>query len=166
MMFHLLADVSHQGYEDEQNASEIWFSAMQAGDFDAAGRGFTQLWGGGQPWERIPEAQRAYLRSCMPMVQAAGPEVMGHPDGQITLDALARLSMPVLLLSGTTTRHTATAICEVVTAHTDFTWKSVEGAGHMLPISHPSETATLIASHIGDAEESAQKKRPMQHGAP
>lgn len=148
MMFHLLKDVGHPAYEDEVTASARWADAMALGDFDAAGDAFTALWGTGQRWQYIPERQRSYLRACMPTVLAAGPEVMGHPDGQITLPDLKSLKMPLLLLAGEKTRHTGMAICQVLSKHTTAKLKILQNAGHMLPLTHPTETAEVISNFI------------------
>ncbi|MEM6771502.1 MAG: alpha/beta hydrolase, partial [Bacteroidota bacterium] len=66
MMFHFLEDAGHPAFADEQASSAIWAEALRAGDADAAGRAFTALWGNGQPWEAVPERQRAMMAAAMP----------------------------------------------------------------------------------------------------
>ena len=148
MMFHLLEDVGHPAFADEIASSAEWGNALRARDADTAGRAFTGLWGNGQPWESIPERQRGMMAAAMPIVLEAAPEVMGHPPGQITLADIAGLPCPVTLIAGAKTRHTATAICEVIAANSHASFHQVPSAGHMVPLTHPRETAALIAPSL------------------
>ncbi|MEL6584646.1 MAG: alpha/beta hydrolase [Pseudomonadota bacterium] len=159
MMFHLLDDVSDPLFAEEDAASAVWAEFARENDMDGAGRSFTALWGNGQPWDEIPERLRAYMRGCMPTVLASGPQVMGHPEGQITLEDLAALPMPSLLLSGSATRAGAIAICDTIEERCDIRHIVIEGAGHMAPITHPAEVAAPVAELIAEAQPALMASR-------
>ncbi|MEL6680497.1 MAG: alpha/beta hydrolase [Pseudomonadota bacterium] len=145
MMFHLLDDADDPLFAEEEAASLPWVAAVQSGDLDGAAAAFTALWGDGTPWAQVPERQRAYLRDRLGFVGGAGPDVMGHPPGQITLEDIAGLSVPLTLLSGAETRAGATAICHLISRGTGAQHHVIPGAGHMLPITHPEPVAVYLA---------------------
>lgn len=144
MMFHLLEDAGDPLYAEEMVASTSWAQPLEVGDLDAAGDVFTRLWGDGSPWDAVPERQRAYARERMPLVLAAGPDVMGHPPGQITLAEIAALPCPITLVSGAETRPAARAICELIARATGGAHHTIAGAGHMAPITHPEDVASVL----------------------
>lgn len=145
MMFHLLADAGDPLYAVEEAASHVWAKYLEAGDTDGAGREFSKLWGNGAKWEDTPPRQRQYAADRMPLILEAGPEVMGHPPGQMTLDQIAMLPMPVTLFAGEHTRDGATAICRQIAGATGAAFHQIKGAGHMVPITHPGEVARHLA---------------------
>lgn len=59
-------------------------------------------------------------------------------DGLLTLDALARVTVPVHVVEGSRTSAIDRAICDVVRRHIPHTQHTlIEGAGHMMPLTHP-----------------------------
>ncbi|MBB5514099.1 pimeloyl-ACP methyl ester carboxylesterase [Rubricella aquisinus] len=144
MMFHLLADAGDPLYAEEEAAAGVWATCLEAGDTDGAGRAFSALWGNGARWEDTPERQRRYAADRMHLIREAGPEVMGHPSGQITLSDIAGLPLPITLFAGAETRAGAIAICDLIAGATGAAFHRIPGAGHMVPITHPGAVAQLL----------------------
>ncbi len=70
-------------------------------------------------------------------------------DGRLlTLDALARMAVPVHVVEGSQTSTVDHAICNVIRRQVPYAQHTViEGVGHMLPLTHPGPlTRALLAA--------------------
>jgi pimeloyl-ACP methyl ester carboxylesterase len=69
-------------------------------------------------------------------------------DAPVTSEILATVRVPVHVVEGSETSDVDHAICDVVLRHVPQVERSViEGAGHMMPLTHPAElTRTLVAA--------------------
>jgi lipase len=78
-------------------------------------------------------------------------------DAPLTGEALTTVTVPVHVVEGSATSAVDHAICEVVLRHVPQVEHSViEGAGHMMPLTHPAElTRTLVAAVAGASRSSA-----------
>ncbi|QPH55803.1 alpha/beta fold hydrolase [Pontivivens ytuae] len=148
MMFHLLETASDPLYAVEVAASQTYAGALEGGDNAEAARLFTALWGNGAKWEDTPERQRRYAERLMPFITASAEDVMRHPPHQITLDDIAGLPMPVTLIAGAATRPSAIAICRLIGERIGVEPYLVDGAGHMVPITHAAEVAEILKGFL------------------
>jgi pimeloyl-ACP methyl ester carboxylesterase len=121
---------------------------VEAGDAEAAARLFLSLWGGGLPFDAMPEAQRRSMIERIWVVPASTPAL--HADSARLLPRLDRIDCPVLLLEG---ERSPPVIAEIQTALgaglLGHARRVVAGAGHMLPITHPVDVADAIADFAG-----------------
>jgi lipase len=70
-------------------------------------------------------------------------------DRLLTLDALATLTAPVLLVEGSQTSAVDQAICDVVRRHVPQAQHTlIEGAGHMIPLTHPEPLTRALLTEI------------------
>lgn len=70
-------------------------------------------------------------------------------DGLLTLDALARVTAPVHVVEGTQTSAVDHAICDIVRRHVPHTQHTlIEGAGHMMPLTHPEPLTRALLTGI------------------
>ena len=70
-------------------------------------------------------------------------------DDLLTVDALAGLSTPVHVVEGSRTSAVDHAICEVVRRHVpDARHTFIEGAGHMIPLTHPEPLTRALLAEI------------------
>lgn len=99
-------------------------------------------------WDALPEKARAKLLDIRANVVAGLAAVHAEP---MPLDALSRISLPTRVLQGAATTRSHARICAVL-ARTipGATLDVVEGAGHMLSITHADAVAERIADFIGD----------------
>jgi pimeloyl-ACP methyl ester carboxylesterase len=68
-------------------------------------------------------------------------------EGPLTLDALAGVTAPVHVIEGSHTSGVDHALCAVVRRHLPHARHTViEGAGHMMPLTHPEELTRAILS--------------------
>ena len=123
--------------------------AQAAGDMGQAARLFHESWGGGTAWDDLPPETRGYLADRIHLIQGAG-EVLNADFGGVLEDGrLEFLGVPVLLIRGTESPPVITAVTEVLAGRLPFARiVVVEGAGHMLPITHPVPTGDAISAFL------------------
>ena len=116
---------------------------LERGDFETGARLFNEMWGGaGVPWEDMPDAARAGMVRSIRFVPACRPSLYDDLAGVLEPENLARVRMPVLLLRGSDSHPVTPAINDAIARRlADADNALVEGAGHMLPITHPGEVA-------------------------
>lgn len=120
-------------------------AAVARADWVEAGRLFTAVWGAGRPWDALSDAARAQIAHRMPVVEGGSRAVMEDPAGLVAGGAVNRLEVPSLLVEGTETNAYIRAICAGLAARLPNARQAViAGAGHMVPLTHPAETAHAI----------------------
>lgn len=133
------------------NTNREYRAAMDRGDHETAARIFVTDWGVGRKWEDMHPGQRAEMTRRMPMIDAIRDVNYGDAGGVLEPGALEGVTCPVLLIAGATSpaiigKTNAALARRLPDARTI----AVAGAGHMAPITHPSETAAEIrAFHAG-----------------
>ena len=123
------------------------FDALAEGRHEDAARLFMDIWGGGVPWNELPEPARAGLTQQIPVVDACKPGDENSPEERRVLENLHKLTMPVTLLFGGDTLPVVKLVMEGLQKRILYA-KLVEisGAGHMVPLSHSKEVAEKIRS--------------------
>lgn len=143
--FAFLHDAAHPCYAAHLAMVADSRAAMEAGDWERATRLFLDIWGGGAPlpqgdrWRRMVEGVK--------LVHASEPAILlpDTPD-RLRLPAVAGLKPPLLLIEGSKSPPQIGRILDVIQSVLPAAERhAVRGAGHMVPITHPGEVATLIA---------------------
>jgi pimeloyl-ACP methyl ester carboxylesterase len=120
---------------------------LKAGDPEAAARQFTEVWGDGRPWEMLPARARQMMADGMPMVLAANGALIEDDAG--ILPRLSEIKVPTLLMDGALSPEVVGAVQDGLAAQIQGAQrKTLEGAGHMGVLSHPSEVARAFLAHI------------------
>lgn len=121
--------------------------ALASGDEPLAARLFNRLWAGdrGPRWSDMPETARAGMVRGIHLVSEVENELIMDSKGLLRPVRIAHANMPVLLLHGALTHPVMVAINSGLKSRLPMAESAViEGAGHMAPISHPTETGALI----------------------
>lgn len=120
-------------------------AAIAEGRLEEAARAFLAENGDGTPWERIPERQRALVLRQLWLMTATMPG-LGHDSGGLLAPGLMEgFDRPVLLLAGSQSPPIFRAVCQGLAARLPRAEMIVvDGAAHMLPITHAPEVARLI----------------------
>lgn len=120
-------------------------AAVASGDLVDAARAFLALNPGSPVFDSLPEPVQAAMASQMALVAATGAGLFGDSGGLTAPGVLEGFDRPVLLLigSGTTPifRATVGALAERLPRAEVVV---IEGAGHMVPISHAAQTAAAV----------------------
>lgn len=119
---------------------------LERGDYETGTRIFNEMWGGaGVPWAEMTGTARAGMVRSMRFVRACSPPLYDDPAGILAPGRLDRAAMPTLLLRGTESHPVTKAINDAIARRlSDAENVVIEGAGHMLPITHPAE----VAAHL------------------
>lgn len=139
-------DARHLFDQHEKDAEPI-VEAFANGDKTLAARLFNRMWSTqiSPKWSDLPEPTRASMVRGIDAVPAVHAALYDDAFGLLDPEALKRASMPILLLSGSESHPVMPAICNGLNQRLpDAAHTNAFGAGHMLPISHPVETAALL----------------------
>lgn len=132
----------------DRNAAAFapYVAALAAGDRDGAARAFLSVWGDGTAWQALPAAFRAACAARIHLVAAADPTLLDDRAGLLAPGRPEALTMPVTLVEGGRSPAVIAAIHDALGARLPRARRvRVEGAGHMLPLTHPAEVAAALA---------------------
>lgn len=142
-------DAKRPEYDAHMVLHHGFYELLEKGDFEGAARAFSGIWGDERDWDLLPQAQREYQSDRIMMIRAGGESILGDGPDHIPLDRLSGLTMPVLLIEGSETDPVIPAVNQSLAGILrDCRQTVIEGAGHMAPITHPAETATVIRSFL------------------
>lgn len=130
-----------------------YVEAAEAKDWALAARLFNRMWSSHDAprWPQLPEATRAAMIRGIPVVQACNDALFNDSANMLAPGVLNSLTMPVLLLRGAQTHPVIDVINEGLARRIPNAESHVvPGAGHMLPISHPQETARYLKKFWDD----------------
>ena len=123
--------------------------ALRVGDTEEAARLFNDLWGNGTAWQAVPERMRNDMAARIDLIPVAKNVTHGDVHGQAAPGALEALKMPCLLIEGAGSPAIIAAIHDVFEARLPDVRRVVtQGAGHMAPITHPSDVAQAIQDFL------------------
>lgn len=106
-------------------------------------------WGNGTPLDDLPETQRRYIVERIGVIDAARDVVEDDRLGLVAPGRLESLAVPVLLAEGSTSPGIIHAINDALSARIPGVQRVViEGAGHMLPITHAGVLAPMVRAHM------------------
>ncbi|MEX0340773.1 MAG: alpha/beta fold hydrolase [Arenibacterium sp.] len=136
-----------EALEQERVASAPFREALDAGNFEDAARIFNRGWGDsrGPKWADLPETRRQAMTRGVQIVPACGPSITDDLPGLFESGGLDAVRMPVLLLRGAETEETVRFVHDGLARRLPQSESHVvAGAGHMVPITHPVETAGIL----------------------
>jgi len=124
-------------------ASAPFVTAYRAGDLEGAAQVFTKMWGTGVAWSDLPDKHRQRIVSQIKTVIASAPAIEDDVHG--IMARLGAVTCRVDLIEGTDSQPVMTAIMDGLEAGLPQSQRTrIRGAGHMLPITHPVQTARAL----------------------
>lgn len=129
-----------------RSAEEAFFATF-ADDGDlAAARAFNRLWGGGVPWDSFKPPVQAAMAAQMDFVVRTEPSLWQDRAALLTQDRLNRLTCPIRLIRGSDSVPIIAEIHKGLLRRMPHASETViDGAGHMLVLTHPRDVAKVIA---------------------
>ena len=125
--------------------------ALQAGDRIAAAKAFTSIWGDGRGWDSMPAAQQNALAARIHLIEAGAPAIYGDCAGILSGGKLSGITCPVLLIRGGDSPAAIAAINDGMARRIPQAKQvAIAGAGHMAPITHPTEVAQSVRAFLQD----------------
>ena len=130
-------------------ADEV-FAATKAGAYLAAARQFVDYWSGAGNWDAMSPDQQAGVIRYLPKLSLEFRAIMQE---RVPLAVYRRFNFPVLLLQGEQASQTFQLILRQLARAMKFgCLRTVDGAGHMGPLTHAATVNPMIIDHIMRAE--------------
>ena len=121
---------------------------FRSGDRRAAAAAFQAVWGGA-PLTDLPARMQDYIVARIDLIVAAAPALEDDTAGLLAPGRIEALAVPVLLVEGARSPSVIGAIqTELARRMSQARRGVIEGAGHMVPITHAAQVATAIAAHL------------------
>lgn len=149
--FHLLRDAP-AGSSDQrllgevQQIAELVWRSVANGDYRGGMAGFVDYWNGDGAWlQAKPEQQTALIRR-LPKVALDYWAALGE---SLQAEAYGQIGAPTLILSGSRSPQTARRVTAIVgECLPNCRGLTIEGAGHMLPLTHKDAVNTAVLEHL------------------
>jgi pimeloyl-ACP methyl ester carboxylesterase len=124
-------------------------AALHAGDRFGAAKAFTSIWGDGRGWDRLPPAQQQAMAARIHLIDAGTPAIYGDCAAILSGGKLEQITCPVLLIRGGDSPEAVTAINDGLARRIPQAQQAtIAGAGHMAPITHPTEVAAVTRAFL------------------
>lgn len=137
------------GWRENEALTDRCRAAFARGDREGAAEAFTRVWGAGVPWADLAARDRAAITERIHLIEAGSAALHDDAGGILAPGALEALDLPVLIIHGGRSPAVIEAIAEAIAARLpDVGVATVPGAAHMVPITHPAETAGLIGVNL------------------
>ncbi len=115
---------------------------------DDAARGFIDLWGA-QPFDSLPQPAREAMTRQIGLVAETDDTLTRDKANILREGGLESIEAPVLIVAGGNSPPVIHRIADALAARlADVGRAVVPDAGHMLPLTHPDQTAGLIALNL------------------
>jgi pimeloyl-ACP methyl ester carboxylesterase len=119
---------------------------VSTGDDRAAAAAFMSYWLGRWRWRLSPEPIKTAIVATIPKVALEFGIIV---DALSTLQDYAAITAPTLLIKGDKTRAPARAVVDLLgETMPNAEVKTLKGAGHMSPFTHPAELNQLVLAHL------------------
>jgi len=149
VLFSVADEARAPEFQRHVDEVQIFPKLLAQGRLEDLAKAFIKMWGGGQRWEDIPAAQQRYMIDRMDIILTGEPSLFGIGDSVITLDMIGEIAVPVLLVEGSETHE----IIPVITSEMQRVLPNserliVNGAGHMVPLTHVAEVAQEMRAFL------------------
>lgn len=149
----LIEPVLFAAWPDPEQAERdrIIAGQLAQGRDEEAARAFIDVWGA-QPFEDLPLPARQIMTNQIRMV-AAADETLTRDRANILRDGgLEAIDAPVMIITGERSPRVVRSIADALAMRlADVGRATVPDAAHMLPLTHPDETAGLIGVNLDRA---------------
>jgi len=144
--YPLLRDDDPQMLTEVTQVAETFACAVDDGDLEDAWRGFIDHYNGAGSWRALPEATRERMLRISDAAVRAWAALLTDP---ITVSDLTHIRVPTLVVQGAQTTAPERRLCEIIADRVPEARQVViEGAGHMVPLTHPTAMAETLEAHV------------------
>jgi pimeloyl-ACP methyl ester carboxylesterase len=148
--------------EIEQVASVV-VGALARGDHWAGMAHFVDYWSGEGAWEQMPDERKRLVAS---QIENVAQEFGAVFDEGLSAAAYERLHVPTMIVRGDQSRAPAMSVAaSLARAIPTATLHTVEGAGHMLPLTHKTQVHDAVMRHIGRCDDRFQPTGNLRQAA-
>lgn len=144
--FHLLREAEPQAAAGLAAVAESMVRAVAGGEYLAGFGRFVDYWNGAGAWAAIPADKQGAMAVRLPKVVLDFHATFNEPT---RLDDFRAMDVPTLLVEGTRSPQPTRRICELLACTLPVAHLvSVEGAGHMSPITHRDQVNAIVFAQL------------------
>jgi len=120
-----------------------------SGERETALRRFHGDWGTGQGLDDLPDRTRTYMLDRIHLIEAQNPVLLDDAANMLAPGGLEGVIVPTLLIDGADSPPIIDAVHKVLAARLPQSQRlSVQGASHMVPITHAQAVADAVQAHL------------------
>ncbi len=146
--FSVLDDIAHPAYADVRREEMEIVALIRQGKRLLAMQKFMARWASPGDWDRLDSATQQAMAARADFLERVGNSILIRHPGRLQRADFAAISTPTLLIRGgdglPVIGHITDALAEIMPKARAAV---VAGAGHMVPLTHESETAALLLAH-------------------
>lgn len=133
------SNAAHPGAVEIATLRSQTVSSVEAGDLDGAAENFVRYWAGNDVWDAMPTERRQLTARGMMKVRSEFLAEMHSCEADVTsLRALARITQPVLYMTGSATKPAVHRLAEILgPALATAERVELHGLTHMGPVAAP-----------------------------
>jgi pimeloyl-ACP methyl ester carboxylesterase len=144
--FHVLRGHDAEALAEIEGVAAAVAKALASGDYFEGMARFVDYWSGPGAWETIPPEKRPGFAARLGKVALDFEATLSEPAGLADYGSMA---LPALVVQGTRSPRPTRRICELLArVLPDAETATVQGAGHMAPITHREAVGALLAAHL------------------
>lgn len=132
-------------------------AAYAAGDPERATQVFNDYWGGGLPWDELPDETRQYMTKRIGFVHHSTPALIHDRAGLMAPGGLDAVQVPVLMMRGETSPWAAEVNGAIARRLRNVREVALPAVGHLAPITHPK----ALDLHLRSFFELPARSRPI-----
>lgn len=122
---------------------------VKAASYATAVKEFHALWGDGTAWKDLPAEARAYMMERIALVPQGNSLLRDDRRDILGEGRLEELEIPVTFVDGSASHPVMAEIIQSLGDRIkDADWATVEGAGHMLPMTHPKQLVEAVKGRL------------------
>jgi pimeloyl-ACP methyl ester carboxylesterase len=151
--FHLLKCIGEHGaaaFAEISAVARATERGAATGDYRSAAIAFVDYWSGAGAWDALRPSVQAALIRWMPKAPLDFHALIEEPN---SVGAYAELRMPVMIMRGEHAPRSTRVIAETLPKLLPATrMATIDGAGHMGPLTHSDAVSSRMAAHINAVE--------------
>jgi len=133
-------------FAEVTRVAETFACAVAEGRAEDAWRGFIDHYGGAGSWDALPVTVRGRMLRTSEAAVRSWAALFTNP---IAVSDLMQIGVPTLVIQGAQTTAPERRLCEIVADRVPEAREVVvEGAGHMVPLTHPTAIAEAVEAHL------------------
>lgn len=144
--FHLLRESDDGAFEEISSVADGVAASLARGDTEGGFGRFVDYWSGPGAWEGIPAAKREAMARGLAKVALDFQATLNEPA---RLEDFNDLALPTLVVQAACSPLPTRRICErLAAALPEARVATIEGAGHMCPLTHREQVNGLIEANL------------------
>ena len=149
VIFAAARAAEHPAYRPFRAAHLAFADLVRTGQRTKAAALFHKDWGNGVNFEDLPAKTGAYMEERIHFIVMQNPVLLDDTAGLLRYMGLESLGIPVLLLDGIESPPIIAAVHDELARRLPQVQRvTLQGAGHMLPITHAAAVAPLVQAHL------------------